>query len=451
MREVLGTPLTSKAVKIMLLGSGELGREVISEAQKLGVETIAVDRYENAPGHQIAHKAYTVDMKDAGALASIVNKEKPDAIIPEIECINLDILKKFEEDGFLVIPNAKAGWTAMQRERIRELIKEAGVETSKYEYADTDDLEAVKAAVEKVGYPCWMKPIMSSSGQGSSFIKGPEDVEKGVKLAKERARGSSEKLIIEQHIPFDIEVTELAVRHYDENGKIVTSFPKPVGHYQIDGDYHSSWQPWLDSSSKINGKEITTELIELGEKKIYEATGKITESLGGVGLFGCELFVVFDTEKNDVKVYGNECSPRPHDTGMVTFISHLHGLSEGGLHARAVLGLPVPAREWNGFRVIDNIVPGASHVILSPSEGWDTEFNNVFKALEAPGTMLRFFGKPTAHVERRMGVGLATDKNVEEAKKKAEILAHKIEIRTLKAPKWKKQHLFEKHLVEKGE
>ncbi|MCK5039546.1 MAG: formate-dependent phosphoribosylglycinamide formyltransferase [Candidatus Aenigmarchaeota archaeon] len=450
MRDSIGTPLSSNALKIMLLGCGEIGKEIIIEAQKFGIETIGVDRYANAPGHQVAHKSYVVDMKDAGALRSIINKEKPDVIIPEIEAINLDVLAEFEKEGFLVIPNAKATWTAMERERIRELIIKAGVPTSKYAYANTDNMQEVKKAVQKTGFPCWIKAIMSSSGQGSSFVKNSDDVDRAIIDAKQNARGSGEKVIIEEHVPFDIEITELTVRHLSNSGKTLTSFCRPVGHYQIDGDYHSSWQPWVEPNTVVNGKKITAELIELAEKRIYKAAGKITDALGGLGLFGCELFVVFDVENNDVKVYGNECSPRPHDTGMVTFITHLQGLSQAGLHVRATCGLPVPTREWKGFRVIDNIVSGASHVILSPTVGWDTTFKNISKALEKPGTSVRLFGKPIAHVERRMGVALVIADTVEEAKIKAEKVAHIVEMKTLEKPEWKKQDIFEKHLVYKG-
>ncbi len=448
MRNSIGTPLSSNALKIMLLGCGEIGKEIIIEAQKFGIQTIGVDRYANAPGHQVAHKSYVIDMKDADALRSIVNKEKPDVIIPEIEAINLDVLEEFEKEGFLVIPNAKATWTAMERERIRELISnEAGVETSKYAYADTNNMDEILSGVQKVGYPCWIKAIMSSSGQGSSFVKNPDDVKIAIDDAKKNARGSGEKVIIEEHVPFDIEITQLTVRHLSQDDNIATTFCRPVGHYQIDGDYHSSWQPWIDEGAIVNGKKITKELIELGEKKIYEAAGKITDALGGLGLFGCELFVVFDTQNNDVKVYGNECSPRPHDTGMVTFITHLNGLSEGGLHVRATCGLPVPAKEWNGYRIIEPIAKGASHVILAPMAGQNIEFKNVSEALQTFGTSVRFFGKPEAHINRRMGVALAIGETVEEAKKKAEKLAHTIQMRTLENPKWKKQDIFEKHLV----
>ncbi|MCP3682696.1 MAG: formate-dependent phosphoribosylglycinamide formyltransferase [bacterium] len=424
-RNELFAPLTNKATKIMLLGAGEIGREVIIEAMRMGIETVAVDRYANAPGHQIAHKAYVGNMKDAGFLKSIVEREKPDAIIPEIEAIDLDTLFELEKEGFNVIPNAAASHAAMQRERIRELIsKKAGVKTSKYEYASTQD--ELKDACEKIGYPCWVKPIMSSSGHGSTFVKSSTDINLAYENATTKARGSGEKMIIEEHIPFDIEVTELAVRHYDDDGKIITTFPKPIGHYQIDGDYHSSWQP--------------AEVPDNVEKDIYAAAEKITTALGGVGLFGCELFV------KDGVVYGNECSPRPHDTGMVTFATHQTTFSEGGLHARAVCGLPVPSEKHNGFNVIMPIRPGASHVVLSPSEGWVPGMRNLWGAMDKDISFFAF-GKPEAHVGRRMGLVVALADKVEDAKKKAELAAHKIEIQTQQQQKWLGQQDKEKHLT----
>jgi len=426
MRNELFSQTSGKAAKIMLLGCGELGKEVMLEAQRMGFYTIGVDRYMNAPGHQIAHKFYVGNMKDAGFLRSVVEKEKPDYIVPEIEAINLDLLFELEKEGFNVIPNAKASHAAMQRERIRELIKNAGVETSKYFYTTT--LDEMKDACEKLGYPCWVKAIMDSSGHGSSFVKGSEDVQKAYEKAKNEARGSGEKMIVEQHIPFDIEVTELAVRHYDENGNIVTSFPRPVGHYQTrGGDYHSSWQ--------------MAEISERAEKGIYEAAKKITDALGGVGLFGCELFVKGD------KVYGNECSPRPHDTGMVTFATHQIGYSEAGLHVRAITGLPVPTEDRLGYRGVPMLKPGATHVLLSPYEGWDVAFGNVFKALNEKGISFMSFGKPEAHVNRRMGIILATADTVEEAKKKAERAAHYMDMKTRQFQEWKTQQDKEKHLL----
>ncbi len=424
--EQLTSPNAANAVKLMLLGSGELGKEVVIEAKRLGFTTVAIDRYQGAPAQQVADKSYTGNMTNAGFLRSLVEKEKPDVIIPEIEAINLDLLFELEKEGFNVIPNAAATNATMQRERIRKVIAEdAGVKTSKYAYAES--LDELKEGCEKVGYPCWAKAMMSSSGHGSAFVKGPEDIEKAFKIATEEGRVKGARIIIEEHVDFDIEVTELAVRHFNEDGKIVTSFPKPVGHYQIDGDYHSSWQ--------------SAEVSELAEKRIYEAVGKITGELGGLGLFGCELFVKGD------EVYANECSPRPHDTGMVTFVTHQLGFSQAGLHVRAITGLPVPAIEEGGFRKIPALTPGASHVISSPSEGYDAMLGNVYDATNELGVSLLFFGKPEAHVGRRMGVVLATADKVEDAKKKAERVAHKIEMQTRQIAEWKKQQLKEKHLL----
>ncbi len=425
MRNELFAPLTKKATKIMLLGAGELGKETIIEAMRLGIETVAVDRYANAPGQQVAHRAYTGNMKDAGFLRSIIEREKPDAIIPEIEAINLDLLFELEKEGFNVIPNAAATHAAMQRERIRDVIaKKAGVPTSKYLYANT--LEELQDACEKIGYPCWVKAIMSSSGHGSMFVESKDDIKKAYENSVKNARGSGDRMIIEEHIPFDIEVTELAVRHYDENGKVVTSFPKPVGHYQIDGDYHSSWQP--------------AEVSENVEREIYRTAEKITSALGGVGLFGCELFV------KDGKVYGNECSPRPHDTGMVTLATHQATFSECGLHVRAVCGLPIPSVKQDGFNLIPMLKPGASHVIISPTEGWVPGVRNLWKAMEKDVSVF-LFGKPEAHFGRRMGLVIALDDNVQEAKKKAERAAHSIEMQTQQQPEWKGQQEKRMHVL----
>jgi len=426
MRKEIFTPVSAKAKKIMLLGAGELGKEVMVEASRMGIYTIAVDRYMNAPGHQIAHKSLVGNMMDGGFLRSIVERYKPDAIVPEIEAIDLDMLKTLEDEGWNVIPNAKASHAAMHRERIRELIKNTGVKTSKYYYAT--NLDEFKDACEKVGYPCWTKAIMDSSGHGSSFVKDKKDVKAAYEKAKNEARGSGDKMIIEQHVPFDIEVTELAVRHYDEDGKITTSFPRPVGHYQTrGGDYHSSWQ-----AAEVSSK---------AEKKIYETAKKVTDALGGLGLFGCEIFVKGD------EVYANECSPRPHDTGMVTFVTHQMGFSEGGLHARAITGMPIPTQKRLGFNGVPMLTPGATHVVLSPHEGWDAGFGNMFKALSVPGASFLCFGKPEAHVDRRMGLVLATADDVQQAKIKAEKVAHMIEMRTRQEPQWKKQTDKEKHLI----
>ncbi|MHC1608903.1 MAG: phosphoribosylglycinamide formyltransferase 2 [Candidatus Methanofastidiosia archaeon] len=426
-REVLGAPLTKNRAKIMLLGSGEIGKEIIIEAQRLGIETVAIDRYARAPAQQVAHKSYTIDMKDANALRSIIECEQPDAIVPEIEAINLDCLQELENDGYNIIPNARATYITMHRERSREMIsKEAGVKASKYEYARS--LDELKEVCEKMGYPCWSKAIMSSSGYGSYFVEGPEDVEKAWKAANEKARGDGNWVIVEEHIEFDIEVTELAIRHFDENGNIATTFPKPVGHYQIEGDYHASWQP--------------AEVSDKAEKNIYKTTEKITNTLGGLGLFGCELFV----KGNDV--WANEISPRPHDTGMVTMITHAPGFSEQGLHVRAVMGLPIPSIKKDGFNVIEPLKAGASHVIKSPYEGWDAEFGNIYNAMNMyPESSIRLFGKTQARMHRRMGVALALADTVQEAKIRAEKMAHAVEMRIPGSPMLP-QDEKRKHLVQ---
>ncbi|WP_175060406.1 phosphoribosylglycinamide formyltransferase 2 [Thermococcus sp. 2319x1] len=425
-RDEIGTPLTDSAVKILLLGSGELGKEIAIEAQRLGVEVIAVDRYPNAPAMQVAHKSYVGNMRDKDFLWSIVEREKPDAIIPEIEAINLDALFEIEKEGYFVVPNARATWIAMHRERTREtLAKEAKVPTSRYAYAST--IDELYDACEKIGYPCHTKAIMSSSGKGSYFVKGPEDVPKAWEEAKKKARGSADKIIVEEHIDFDIEITELAVRHFDENGKIVTTFPKPVGHYQIDGDYHSSWQP--------------AEISEKAEREVYRIAKRITDVLGGLGIFGVEMFVKGD------RVWANEVSPRPHDTGMVTMASHPTGFSEFGLHVRAVLGLPIPAVEENGIRKFPILTPAATHVILSNQEGYAPKFRGLFKALSIPNTTIRLFGKPEAYKGRRLGVVLAWDRDVGEAKRKAEMVAHMIELKT-RSGEWQSQDYEKrKHLL----
>lgn len=422
----LSSPYASDSTKIMLLGSGELGKEVIIEAKRLGFYVIAVDRYVNAPGHQVADKAIAGPMTDAGFLRSVVESERPGIIVPEIEAINLDLLFDLEKEGWNIIPNAKATHAAMQRERIRKVIAEdAECKTSKFAYAES--LEELENAVEKVGYPCWVKALMSSSGHGSTLVESPAGIQKAFENATEHGRVKGNRMIVEEHIDFDLEITELVVRHFGQDGKIQTSFPRPVGHYQIDGDYHSSWQK--------------AEVSEKAEEKIYETARKITNVLGGVGLFGCEMFVKGD------EVWANEISPRPHDTGMVTFATHQMGFSEAGLHVRAITGLPIPTIKEHGFPVIENIATGASHVILSPSEGFDPMLGNVWQALDAEGISLLFFGKPEAHKGRRMGLALATASTVEEAKKKAEKAAHLIEMKTRQEAEWRKQDEKRMHLL----
>jgi phosphoribosylglycinamide formyltransferase 2 len=424
-KNIIYSPLSSKASKIMLLGAGEIGKEVIIEAMRMGFYTIAVDRYEGAPGQQVAHKSYTGNMKDEGFLRSIVEKEKPDYIVPEIEAINLDLLFELEKEGFNIIPNAKASHIAMQRERIRETIVGTGVPTSKYFYVET--LEEMKKACDEVDYPCWVKAIMDSSGHGSSKVNSKSDVEEAYNKAKNEARGSGAKMIVEQNIPFDMEITELAIRHVGKDGNIKTSFCRPIGQYQTrGGDYHSSWHV---------GK-----ISETAEKKIYEIAKKVTDALGGVGLFGCELFVKGD------EVWANECSPRPHDTGMVTFASHQIGMSQAALHVRAISGLPIPTEKRLGFDVVPILQFAASHVILSPIKGYDPSFTNLYDAIDEKGVSILLFGKNEASINRRLGVVLATDDDVEVAKEKAEKAAHKIEIMTRQHTKAEKQDSREKHI-----
>lgn len=422
--DVLYSPLSPKATKIMLLGAGELGKEVIIEATRLGFFTIAVDRYEGAPGQQVAHKAYSGNLKDPKFLLSVIEGEKPDYIVPEIEGINLDVLFDLEKKGFNVIPNAKATYTAMNRERIREAIVKTGVQVSEYYYADS--LDDLRNACKKAGFPCWVKAIQDSSGSGSSRVKSPEDVEAAYEKAKKEARGSADKLIVEKNIDFDIEVTELTIRHV-VNGKIKTSFCRPIGQYQTrGGDYHSSWQ--------------TAHISEEAEKKVYEYAKKITDSLGGTGIFGCELFVKGD------KVWANECSARPHDTGLVTLASHQIGFSEAALHVKAITGLPIPTEKRLGHDVVPVVIPAATHVILSPSEGFDPGYRNLSEVLKEQGVTVLLFGKNEAHINRRMGVVLAVDPDVEKAKEKAERAAHSIEIITKQNQKWQKQESREKHI-----
>ncbi|WP_424358721.1 formate-dependent phosphoribosylglycinamide formyltransferase [Methanocella sp. MCL-LM] len=419
-RKVLGTPYANGA-KLMFLGAGELGKETMIEAQRMGIEIVAVDRYANSPGMQVAHRSYVTNMKSERALLAIVEKERPDAIIPEIEAINTDTLFKLEKEGFFVAPCANAVWTAMHRERLREAIASTGARTSKYEYAT--DLESFKAACKKIGFPCVSKPIMSSSGKGSYVLKSSKDVEKAFKEAA-KARGSSDKIIVEEFIDFDIEITVLSVRYLNDKGKPESKFVKPLGHYQIEGDYHASWHPWTD---------VTDKKIDKLEKEIYDYADRIMNKLGGCGLFAHEMFV--DTKNG--KVYANETACRPHDTGLVTIASMPFGYSEFALHAKAVLGIPIA---WEG-KVIEPRSTAASHVILSHTEGWYPQFK--VEGAYAPDTNVLIFGKPEAYEERRLGVVLATANNVEDAKKKAQKCAHTVKVSA--NDKWAGQEITEKH------
>ncbi|MCS3901976.1 formate-dependent phosphoribosylglycinamide formyltransferase [Methanococcus voltae] len=389
---MIGSPLSSNPKKLLLLGSGELGKEVIIEAQRFGIECIAVDSYQNAPAMQVAHKNYVIDMKDFDGLVEIIEREKPDYIVPEIEAINTDALVEMENKGFNIIPTAKATKLTMDREGIRRLASEdLGLKTAKYEFAESYD--ELKDAVKQIGIPCVVKPIMSSSGKGQSTIKSETDIEKAWKIAHESARGLGSKVIVEEFIKFDYEITLLTART-----AFGTKFCEPIGHVQIDGDYHESWQPHTMS--------------EIAKKDAEDMAKKITDELGGYGIFGVEMFVRGD------EVIFSEVSPRPHDTGMITMVSQ--NISEFEIHIRSILGLPVS---------IELLKPGASHVIKSEIKKYAPVYEGVEKALEEPGCKIRLFGKPLAKIGRRMGVALITAENTDLAREKAEKCAHKVIIK----------------------
>ena len=379
----LGTPLSPTAKKVLLLGSGELGKEVALELQRLGVEVIAVDRYENAPAMQVAHRSYTLSMLDGEGLRALVHKERPDYIVPEIEAIATDILLELEEEGFTVIPTARATRLTMNREGIRRLAaEELGIKTSPYRFAGTRD-EYLTAAKE-IGIPFVVKPIMSSSGHGQSAVKDASELDTAWDLSQSEGRTGAGTIIVEGFVDFDYEITLLTVRHAQG-----TSFCMPIGHRQENGDYQESWQPQpMSDAAFAEAKRIA---------------GAVTEALGGYGLFGVELFIKGD------EVYFSEVSPRPHDTGMVTMISQ--DLSEFALHARAILGLPVPNITLHG--------PSASSVILAEGTSTRTTFGNLEKALSEPDTQIRLFGKPEVKGHRRMGVALARAASIEDARDKA--------------------------------
>ncbi len=380
----LGTALTSSAVKVLLLGSGELGKEVAIEMQRLGAEVIAVDRYDNAPAMQVAHRSYAINMLDAKALREIIEKEKPTYIVPEIEAIATPELIKLEQEGYTVIPNARATYLTMNREGIRRLAaEELGLPTSKYRFAS--NVEEYKKAVAEVGIPCVVKPVMSSSGHGQSVIKSESDIDKSWQIAQEGGRAGAGKVIVEGFVDFDYEITLLTVRHIGG-----TSFLKPVGHHQVGGDYQESWQPQA--------------MTETALKKAEEIAGKITEAIGGRGIFGVEMFV----KGNDVIF--SEVSPRPHDTGMVTMISQ--DLSEFALHARAILGLPIPNIAFHG--------PSASKAIVADGVSNHVSFSGLENVLAEPDTAMRIFGKGELNGHRRLGVMLARAESVEKALDKVE-------------------------------
>ena len=380
----IGTTFTNSGKKAVLCGSGELGKEVTIELQRYGVEVVALDKYENAPAMHVAHRNHVLSMLDGDALEAVIRQEKPDYIIPEIEAIATDRLVKLEEDGFNVIPTAKATRLTMNREGIRRLAAEIlGLPTSPYRFAETR--EEFDKAVAEIGIPCVVKPVMSSSGHGQSTVKCEEDIDKAWRVSQEGGRAGSGKVIVEGFVKFDYEITLLTVRHCKG-----TTFLKPIGHHQVDGDYRESWQPQPMADQAIEKAEAIAKAI--------------TDALGGYGIFGVELFV-----KGDEVIF-SEVSPRPHDTGMVTMISQ--DMSEFALHARAILGLPVNGINFYG--------PSASKAIVVEGNTKEYEFDNLENVLAEPGVQIRFFGKPEIAGHRRVGVILATDETVEKALAKVE-------------------------------
>jgi len=392
----IGTPLSPGATRVMLLGAGELGKEVIIALQRLGVEVIAVDRYPDAPGHQVAHRAHVINMADAAALRTLVEQERPHIIVPEIEAIATDMLAEIERDKLAeVIPTARAAQLTMNREGIRRLAAETlELPTSRYGFAAS--LGELKEAIDGgIGYPCIIKPVMSSSGKGQSTVSSPEDVARAWEYAMSGARVNQTRVIVEETIKFDYEITQLTVRAVGDSGDIETFFCDPIGHVQIKGDYVESWQPQPMSSKALN--------------RAREIAKMVTGNLGGRGIFGVELFVKGD------QVWFSEVSPRPHDTGMVTMISQVQ--NEFELHARAILGLPVSV----ALRA-----PGASAVIYGGLDAKDIAFEGVDEALRVPQSDLRLFGKPEAFVRRRMGVALANGADANQARMRAKLVASKV-------------------------
>ena len=389
----IGNPFTPVEKKAVLCGSGELGKEIAIELERYGVHVVAVDKYANAPAMQVAQSSHVLSMLDGDALAKMIEEENPDLVIPEVEAIATQKLIELEKKGYTVIPTAKATYLTMNREGIRRLAaEELGIPTSKYEFAQTED--EFNAAVELIGFPCVVKPVMSSSGHGQSVVRNESQVAEAWKISQEGGRAGGGKVIVEGFVDFDYEITLLTVRHCAG-----TTFLKPVGHHQVDGDYRESWQPQGMSAA--------------AEKKAQEIAGKITDALGGYGIFGVELFV-----KGEDVIF-SEVSPRPHDTGMVTMISQ--DMSEFALHARAVLGLPVPEVRFYG--------PSASKAIVVEGDTTEYEFQDVDKVLEEPGVQVRFFGKPEIRGHRRVGVILATDETVEKALQKAERAYSKLKVK----------------------
>ena len=394
MSNTIGTPFTDSARRVLLCGSGELGKEVVIELQRYGVEVIAVDAYADAPAMQVADRAHVISMLDGDALRAVIEKERPQLVVPEVEAIATDTLAAIEAEGEVeIIPTARATQLTMNREGIRRLAaEELGLRTSPFEFAETK--EEFLAAIENIGLPCVVKPIMSSSGKGQSLVKTDADIDASWQYAQEGGRAGAGKVIVEGFVDFDYEITQLTVRHVDG-----TSFCDPIGHVQIDGDYRESWQP--------------QQMTDVALANAREYAKKITDALGGRGIFGVELFV------KDDDVWFSEVSPRPHDTGMVTMISQ--DLSQFALHARAILGLPIPNIVQHG--------PSASAVILIEGESDRVSFGNLNAALAAPDTQLRLFGKPRVKGKRRMGVAIARGNSIDEARTKAKGAADAVEVK----------------------
>ena len=379
----IGTPFTDTATRVMLLGSGELGREVAIELIRYGCEVIAVDRYDHAPAMQVAQRSHVINMLDGVALRQLVEREKPALIVPEIEAIATDELVQLESEGFTVVPTARAAKLTMNREGIRRLAaEELSLPTSPYRFAET--LEQYQQAVAEIGLPCVVKPVMSSSGKGQSTVKTEADIQTAWDYAQSGGRAGQGRVIVEGFVDFDYEITLLTVRHQDG-----TTYCSPIGHRQENGDYQESWQPQPMSDKALDASQ--------------EAAGAITEALGGMGIFGVELFIKGD------QVYFSEVSPRPHDTGLVTLLSQ--NLSEFALHARAILGLPIPG--------IEQLGPSASSVLLVQGESTEMRYSGLDKALAQPETEVRLFGKPEVKGSRRLGVALARGESIQQARDKA--------------------------------
>ena len=394
MNSTIGTPFKEGARRVLLCGSGELGKEVVIELQRYGVEVIAVDAYADAPAMQVADRAHVISMLDGDALREVIEKEQPDLVVPEVEAIATDVLAEIEAEGKVeIIPTARATQLTMNREGIRRLAaEELDLRTSPYEFAATR--EEYLAAIERIGMPCVVKPIMSSSGKGQSTVKSEADIDASWEYAQAGGRAGAGKVIVEGFVDFDYEITQLTVRHVDG-----TSFCDPIGHIQIEGDYRESWQPQpMSDAALANAREVAK---------------KITDALGGRGIFGVELFIKGD------EVYFSEVSPRPHDTGMVTMIAQ--DLSQFALHARAILGLPIPNIVQHG--------PSASAVILVEGESEQVSFGNLKEALAQPDTQLRLFGKPQVKGKRRMGVAVARGETLDAAREKAKAAAAAVEVK----------------------